>query len=124
VARPKATRRRLLEFALDLPGAWLDHPWDEDVAKAGKKVFAFFGHEDYEPFVGMTVKLDDSRDQALAAPGAEPSGYGLGKWGWVSIPFVDGTPPLDVLQDWIEESYRRIAPKDLVRELDRQHGGD
>lgn len=120
MARPKVTRRRLLEFALQLPDAWLDHPWGEDVAKVGKKVFVFFGHEDYPPFVGMTVKLDHSHSQALAVPGAEPSGYGLGRWGWVSLPFRDTTPPLDVLMDWIEESYRRIAPKELVNELDRR----
>jgi hypothetical protein len=27
-------------------------------------------------------------------------------------------PPVEVLLDWIEESYRTIAPKTLVRELD------
>jgi predicted DNA-binding protein (MmcQ/YjbR family) len=66
------------------------------------------------------VKLDESHGQALAAPGAEPSGYGLGRAGWVTIPFRDTTPPLDVLKDWVEESYRRIAPKTLVAELDER----
>jgi hypothetical protein len=27
-------------------------------------------------------------------------------------------PPVEVLLDWVEESYRTIAPKALVRELD------
>jgi predicted DNA-binding protein (MmcQ/YjbR family) len=120
MSRPRATRRRLVEFALGFPGAWLDHPWGEDVAKVGKKVFVFLGLEDDPAQLGMTVKLDVSHSQALSVPGAEPSGYGLGRWGWVSVPFGDTTLPLDVLKDWIEESYRRIATKQLVAELDRR----
>lgn len=122
MARPKLTRERLTEFALGLPGAWLDHPWDEDVVKVGKKIFVFLGLEDM-PELLVTVKLDDSHDQALAVPGAEPTGYGLGRSGWVSIPLRDTTPPLGVLQDWVDESYRRVAPKKLVSELDRSQTG-
>jgi predicted DNA-binding protein (MmcQ/YjbR family) len=115
---PRTTRRKLLEFALGLPGAWLDHPWGEDVAKVGPKVFVFLGLDDDPKHVGMTVKLDESHSQALSVPGAEPSGYGLGRWGWVTVPFRTTTPPLDVLRDWVEESYRRIASRQLVAELD------
>jgi predicted DNA-binding protein (MmcQ/YjbR family) len=35
---------RLRGFALSLPGAWDDFPWGGRVAKAGKRVFVFFGH--------------------------------------------------------------------------------
>jgi predicted DNA-binding protein (MmcQ/YjbR family) len=120
MAQPRATRRRILEFALALPQTHLDHPWGEDVVKVNRKVFAFLGLEDNASYPrAMTVKLDESRDQALAVPGAEPSGYGLGRSGWVTIPFRDTTPPLDVLKDWVEESYCRIAPK-LVAELDQR----
>jgi len=116
MARPRSTRRKVLEFALSFPGAYEDHPWEEDVAKVSKKIFVFLGVEDSsEP--GMTVKLDDSHEQALAVPGAEPTGYGLGQAGWVTVPFRDTTPPLEVLKDWVEESYRRVAPKRLVAEL-------
>jgi predicted DNA-binding protein (MmcQ/YjbR family) len=119
VAQSKATRRRILEFALKFPGAWLDHPWEEDVVKVGKKIFVFLGTEDYQP-LGMTVKLDESHEQALIVPGAEPTGYGLGRSGWVTLPFRDTTPPLEVLKDWVEESYLRVAPKQLVGELDER----
>ena len=30
--------------------------------------------------------------------------------------------PVDILCDWIEESYRAIAPKKLVAELDQRSG--
>jgi predicted DNA-binding protein (MmcQ/YjbR family) len=122
MARPTQVRRRLLEFALRFPGAWLDHPWDEDVVKVGKKVFVFFGMEDMDEKL-LTVKLDDSHDQALAVDGAEPAGYGLGRSGWVTIPLRDTTPPAAVLEDWIDESYRRVAPRRLVAELDALRTG-
>jgi predicted DNA-binding protein (MmcQ/YjbR family) len=119
MAQPRATRKRILKFALEFPGAWEDHPWQEDVVKVGKKVFVFLGMEDTSE-LAMTVKLDESLDQALAVPGAEPTGYGLGRWGWVTIPFRETGPPLGVLQDWVEESYRRVATKTLVSELDER----
>jgi predicted DNA-binding protein (MmcQ/YjbR family) len=114
---PRAIRRRLLEFALGFPGAFEDHPWGEDVAKVNKKVFVFLGSEDYEP-LGMSVKLHDSHEQALMAKGTEPTGYGLGRAGWVSVQFAESKLPLGVLKDWIDESYRMVAPKRLVAELD------
>lgn len=117
MTRPRAIRQKILQFALGFPGAWEDHPWEEDVVKVGKKIFVFLGIEDSSN-PGMTVKLDESHEQALAVLGAEPTGYGLGRAGWVDVPFRDTTPPLEVLKDWVEESYRRVAPKQLVTELD------
>lgn len=118
VADPKATRRKLLEFALHLPGAWEDDPWGESVAKVGNKVFVFLGPGDDESDLAMSVKLDESLEHALMVPGAAPTGYGLGRAGWVTVPFRRTTPPIAILMDWVEESYRRIAPKRLVGELE------
>jgi len=110
----------VLQFALGLPGAYEDHPWEEDVAKVGKKIFVFLGIGNDPKNLAMTVKLDDSHEQALVVAGAEPTGYGLGRAGWMTIPFRETTPPVDVLTDWVEESYRRVAPKRLVAELDER----
>jgi predicted DNA-binding protein (MmcQ/YjbR family) len=117
MTRPRVTRRQLLAFALGFPGAFGDHPWGEDVVKVNKKVFVFLGVDD-SPEHGMSVKLRESHDQALSVRGVAPTGYGLGRAGWVDVPFVDTTPPLDVLKDWVEESYRLVAPKRLIAELD------
>jgi predicted DNA-binding protein (MmcQ/YjbR family) len=114
----RAARRRLLAFALALPEAYEDHPWGESVAKVGKQVFVFLGLDEDPSTMSMTVKLDDSHEQALMVPGAAPSGYGLGRSGWVTIPFRRTTPPVAVLTDWVEESYRRVAPRRLVSALD------
>jgi predicted DNA-binding protein (MmcQ/YjbR family) len=105
-------------FALSLPGAWEDHPWGESVAKVGKKVFVFLGKPKGESF-GLSVKLPASGFEALELPFTEPTGYGLGKGGWVTATFGDGDEiPVEILNSWVEESYRAIAPKKLVSEFD------
>ena len=61
---------------------------------------------------------------ALLLPFAEPTGYGLGKSGWVSARFEGTSPPLPVLCRWIDESYRAIAPKTLVKALPEAGPGE
>ena len=110
-------RTELLAFALSLPEAWADHPWGERVAKVRGKVFVFFGRDDSTL---ITVKLAESHGHASSLPGAEPTRYGLGRSGWLNVP-VDarGATP-ELLRDWIEESYRIVAPRRLVAALERR----
>lgn len=120
-------RDDLRAYAFGFPGAWEDHPWGESVAKVGKKVFVFFGQSTdaylREGF-GMSVKLPHTGDLALALPFAEPTGYGLGRAGWVSVRIPpDQVPPLSVFTAWIEESYRAVAPKARIKELDAGASG-
>ena len=111
------TRSRLMRFALGLPGAWEDHPWGEDVAKVGTKVFVFMGVGGGDR-LQLTVKLPASRDEVLSLPFATPAGYGLDRGGWVSISCgADETPPDEVLRSWVEESYRAVAPRARIAEL-------
>jgi predicted DNA-binding protein (MmcQ/YjbR family) len=105
-----APAAHLLSFALSLPGAWEDHPWGDTVAKVRKKIFVFVGAE------SITVKLDASHMHALSIAGAAPSRYGLGASGWVTVPVK--RVALDLLRDWVEESYRIVAPKRLAASLD------
>jgi predicted DNA-binding protein (MmcQ/YjbR family) len=112
-------RDEVRAHALGLPGAWEDRPWEDDlVAKVGKKIFVFFGSESSEaPGVQLGVKLPASHEEALALPFVQPMGYGLDRGHWVSIAAPEDAP-LDMLLGWIEESYRAVAPKRLVAELD------
>lgn len=108
----------LERFALSLPEAWPDTPWDGDpVAKVGKKIFVFLPSA---ASLRLTVKLPDSADHALSVPGASPTGYGLGRHGWCTVPVGTEDAPLELLLDWVEESYRTVAPVSLVRRLDAQ----
>lgn len=110
----------VLPYALSLPGAHEEYPWGERVVKAGKKVFAFLGAAFVETeHFSMSVKLPQSGDVALERRGASPTGYGLGKSGWVSIRIERGEAfDADELRAWILESYSAVAPKTLVKEMD------
>ena len=115
-ARTRRAWERVHDFALSLPGAWEDHPWDEVVIKIpNKKIFVFMGRPDGDD-LGIGVKLTDSHAHALTTPNAAPSGYGLGKAGWVGVR-INGNA-VDLLEDWVEESYRNVATKTLIKELD------
>jgi predicted DNA-binding protein (MmcQ/YjbR family) len=116
--RPDTTIDALERFALSLPEAWADAPWGDRVVKVAKKIFVFLSSPGSER-PGLTVKLPDSRDHGLSFAGSVLPGYGLGKHGWVTV-YVDGVPTeeRDVLFDFVEESYRAVAPKTLVKRLD------
>jgi predicted DNA-binding protein (MmcQ/YjbR family) len=113
----KRVHAALRTFAFAFPGAYEDHPWGESVAKVDKKIFAFFG---VEGNVAVHLKLPYSAEAALSVAGAAPTGYGLGKAGWVTIPLGGELPPLDILREWIEESYRAVATKKRAKELDER----
>jgi predicted DNA-binding protein (MmcQ/YjbR family) len=116
-------RRRLSDFAGGLPGAHVDFPWGERVVKVGPKVFVFLGSDDPSGDAGLSVKLLDSHDEAMSTPGAKPTGYGLGRAGWVSIPLGrKHDPPAEVIEGWILESYRRVAPKRIAAQLATESG--
>jgi len=111
-------RAQIRTFALSLPETSEDHPWGEDVAKVRGKIFVFLGTAGAQ-VPRITVKLVESHGHALSVEGAEPTGYGLGKSGWVTVPLDGDGVDVPLLYDWIEESYRIVAPKRLVSELDR-----
>lgn len=112
-----ARRERLRRFALSLPEATEDFPWGERVVKVRGKIFVFLGSDAADP-PRVTVKLAEAHGHALSVEGAAPTGYGLGASGWVTVPIVAAELTADVLRDWVEESYRIVAPKRLVAALD------
>ena len=103
-------------LALALPEvseeAHMGHP---DFRVRGK-IFAFLGQGDGT--LNLTVKLPDSAEAALSLPFTSPTRYRLGRSGWVSARFPKSSEiPLDMFRDWIDESYRAVAPSALVRKL-------
>lgn len=113
-------REHAQAYALAFPGAYREHPWGETVIKVNKKVFLFVnGAIAPEDGVSLSVKLPVSGEDLLQMPFAEPMGYGMGKYGWVTLLLMrdDHLSP-DLLEAWIDESYRAVAPKRLIAELD------
>jgi predicted DNA-binding protein (MmcQ/YjbR family) len=111
----------LRKHALSYPEAHEDFPWGERVVKVKGKVFLFLGK--HEERLGLSVKLPSSASFALGLPFASPTAYGLGKSGWVTARFaLREKPPVALLKQWIDESYRAVAPKRLVASLDTPSG--
>lgn len=102
--------------ALDYPETYEENPWGDRVVKVGGKIFFFCGvHKDQ---LYVTAKLPHSGVMALQLPFAEPTHYGMGKHGWVTARFSKpGDVPVGMLHEWIEESFRAIAPKKLLKQL-------
>ena len=63
------------------------------------------------------VKLGPSLEDAAAM--GDPR-VDVGKLGWVTVQFrPDDAPDATLLEAWVEESYRLLAPKTLVKQLDQ-----
>jgi predicted DNA-binding protein (MmcQ/YjbR family) len=103
-------------YCLSLPEAWEDHPWGENAYKVRKKGFVFSSF--HEEGWNFTVKLPHSGADVLERDDTKPTGYGLGKHGWVSFRTVE-TPSFDIeeAKAWVDESYRAVAPKTLARQV-------
>ena len=113
----KRAETSLRGYALGFPEAVEEFPWGERVIKVGGKIFVFLGEIEQRLRVGM--KLPVSAEMALTLPFTEPTGYGLGRAGWVTARFGPGDDvPIDLLEEWIAQSYRAVAPKKLVKALD------
>jgi predicted DNA-binding protein (MmcQ/YjbR family) len=116
VASLASIAAKLRKAALAYPDAVEEFPWGERVFKVKKKIFAFAQVQERE--LHFTVKLPHSGPMALLLPFTEPTGYNLGKSGWVSATFARATDvPVDMLLEWLDESYRAVAPAKLVRSL-------
>ena len=121
--RRQPTAAKLIEHlrALGLrkyPGAHLKSPWPghSDLA-VNDKTFAYLSAPGDPPHVSLKLPLSCSI--ALSLPGSEPTAYGLGKSGWVSMSFAAAAvPPVELLESWLDESYRAQAPKKLLAQLD------
>ena len=90
---------------------WGDHP----TIRVNGKDFVFSDQDAHH----LTVKLPKEEAAAVVAtdPGADPSGYGLGRHGWVSVrvPPTADEERWRVVEEWVRTSYTLVAPKKLAR---------
>jgi predicted DNA-binding protein (MmcQ/YjbR family) len=102
----EAVRARCLSY----PETVEDFPWDHSAFKVRGKVFVFLVPDHLG--LHVSVKLPTSRWRALELPFAKETGYGLGKSGWISASWgPNDDPPMDLIVQWIDESFRAVAPK-------------
>lgn len=90
---------------------------DEPTFRVRGKNFIFANHD----ATGLSVKLP--KEEAIAVvesdPRAEPTGYGLGRHGWISFSVPEDTTEerWAEITEWVETSYTLVAPKTLAREV-------
>jgi predicted DNA-binding protein (MmcQ/YjbR family) len=114
---PGSLEAVLRDHALRYPETAEEFPWGERAIKVKGKAFLFLRAD--AGTVSFSVKLPRSAAEALELPYAEPTHYGLGKHGWVTLT-VDRAreAPVSSFKAWVEESYRSVAPKRVVALLD------
>ena len=95
--------------ALAYPDSHEDFPWGEIAIKVKGKVFVFMGQD------GFSVKLPKSGPSVLKKKLGEPTHYGMGKHGWVSVD--GGAITLKHALELVDESFRAVAPKRVVAKL-------
>lgn len=102
----------IAKLAANYPEVTEDHPWGHSAFKVKGKTFLFL-YADGEG-LSLSVKLPESRKQALEHSFVEPTRYGLGKSGWVTARVSAASAlPMAEVKAWLRESFAAIAPKSL-----------
>jgi predicted DNA-binding protein (MmcQ/YjbR family) len=92
--------------------------WDgEPTFRVRGKSFIFTNPE----ATGLSVKLPKDEAEAVVAtdPAVEPTGYGLGRHGWVSItlPARPSAARWREVEEWVRTSYTLVAPRKLAQQV-------
>jgi predicted DNA-binding protein (MmcQ/YjbR family) len=108
---------RLLSIANKLPGAHEDWPWGSIHCKVDGKIFAGWGRDEQG---GMILGIRVDRDLQAMLVESDPrftiAKY-VGKYGGVDMN-IGKDPNWDEVEHFIVGSYRIIASKKRVKELD------
>jgi len=105
--------RSLRRVALRYPEAEEGTSCNKAAFKARDKAFLFLGTDDGS--YNVMLKLGESLPEAAKLQSREPGRYAVGANGWVKATFAhDESPPPGLLENWIGESYRLLAHKQLV----------
>jgi predicted DNA-binding protein (MmcQ/YjbR family) len=108
---------RLLRIVLTLPGAYEDRPWGSVHCKVAEKILVgWCRQDDGEMSLGVRTTLDRQAKLVRSDPRVSIAKY-VGKYGGIDVR-LGPKPDWDEVEKLIVESYRMIAPKKLVKELD------
>jgi len=109
----EALATKLRAIALGYPETYEEQPWGDRVVKVKGKIFFLCGVHEGQLYV--TVKAKRSGKKLLERPYAEPTHYGMGKHGWVTMKFArEKDVPVAEIPALIDESFVEVAPKKLV----------
>lgn len=81
--------------------------------KVKKKAFLFLREQD------VRLKLKDALPEAQSLAAASGGTLEASSNGWIKIDYAKGADvPLDTLYRWVDESWRCMATKTLIKRLD------
>jgi hypothetical protein len=115
--RPESKHvQRLRAIALNYPEVEEGTSCNKLAFKARNKAFLFVGMDDTS--YNLMLKLSASLPDAVDLQANMPDRFSVGVHGWVTMKFGhDESPPPDLMEKWIDESFRLLAPKQLVAML-------
>jgi predicted DNA-binding protein (MmcQ/YjbR family) len=119
--------RELREIALAFPSAFEKISWGRPVFCV-PKIFVMYGGNvkgeapgDMTPFpYSMLVKVDESDRKALEQDRRFFHPAYMGAYGWLGLDFTAADVDWDEVRELVDASYRLVAPKKLINELDER----
>src|SRR5947207_4614576 len=90
--------------------------WDgEPTFRVNGKNFVFTNPE--ATSIGVKLPKEEAAAVVATDPQVVPTGYGLGRHGWVSvtIPARTSQRRWREIEEWVRTSYTQVAPKRLAR---------
>jgi predicted DNA-binding protein (MmcQ/YjbR family) len=112
---------RLLAIVKSLPGACEDWPWGSIHCKVDGKIFAGWGRdEDGVMVLGIRTDLEQQAALVRSDPRFSIAKY-VGKYGGIDMK-LGPRPDWAEVEHFIVQSYRIMAPKKRLKELDAGRG--
>ena len=67
----------------------------------------------------MKLPKDEAAAIVATDPAVSPTGYGLGRHGWIAFHVDQGTDAdrWNQIEEWVRTSYTLVAPKTLARRV-------
>jgi predicted DNA-binding protein (MmcQ/YjbR family) len=113
--------KEVRRLCLALPEASEVEAWGHPTFRAGKKMFAAFGHDDEGPTIGLKMSFP-RQDELLRDERFYPTPYAA-RQGWVSLRLV-GKVDWKEIGGLIHEAYRQVALKRMLQALASKRGQD
>jgi predicted DNA-binding protein (MmcQ/YjbR family) len=107
--------KRVRAICLVLPEAKEVEAWGHPTFRAGKKMFAGFGEDDNGLTIGLAMGFE-RQDELLNDKRFFPTPYAA-RLGWVSV-HIDGKTDWNELRELIQEAYRKVALKRMLKALE------
>ncbi len=106
--------KQVRQLCLALPEAREVEAWGHPTFRAGKKMFAGFGHDADGLTLGLKMSYD-RQEELLKDPRFFPTPYAA-RLGWVSLR-LDGRPDWTEVRALLREAYQQVALKRMLDAL-------